>query len=384
MNHPMRKNRRIFLKESITAGVGLVAGWPGASLAGVTRANAITARVSLTKGPDRADNAFRALQMFKKEIAAAIGNKRVVIKPNFVWYSTALACTHVSFTEGILEFLKSIGKRDVVVAESSAQSNTMSAFDSLGYWGLTKRYPIKVTDLSQEGSASVQIWKYGDSSDLTKQTIRVSKMLLNPNNFIISATPLKTHNTAVVTLSTKNIAMGAPLYDIGKSFSNQSGSINDKPTMHGPLGAPTDQNYTTADYQVLNDNVYRLVKVYGIRPHLAVLDGFQGMQGQGPVSGTAIPAPQQLALASLDHVAADRVALALMGANVNVPLGNTGQPFPACLNYLGQAGIGEWNLNNIEVVGGTIVGNVYNYTAHTYQTGTGNYEITNIRSNPRD
>ncbi len=380
--NPKCKNRRTFIKESVVTGAGLFAGWQSASLAGMTGPDAITARVSLVKGPDRADNAFRALQMFKKEIAAAIGNKRVVIKPNFVWYSTALACTHVSFTEGILEFLKSIGKRDVVIAESSAQSNTMSAFDSLGYWGLTKRYPIRVTDLNQEGSASVQIWSSGVISGATLQTIRVSKLLLNPNNFIISATPLKTHNTAVVTLSTKNIAMGAPLYDIGKSFSSQSGSVNDKPTMHGPLGAPTDQNYTSADYQVLNDNVYRLAKVYGIRPHLAVLDGFQGMQGQGPVSGTAIPTPQQLALASLDHVAADRVGLALMGTNVNVLLGSTDQPFPACLNYLGQAGIGEWNLNNIEVVGGTVAGNVYNYTAHSYQT-TG-YEIANIRATPRD
>jgi len=382
MHHPPSLNRRTFIKESVATGVGLVAGLRTATLGGVARAGGFTARVALTKGPDRADNAFRALQMFKKEIAAAIGNKRVIIKPNFVWYSTGLACTHVSFTEGILEFLKSIGKRDVAIAESSAQSNTMAAFDTLGYWSLTRRYPVKVMDLNQEGSAGVQIWRYGDISNTAMQTIRVSKMLLNPNNFMISAAPLKTHNTVVATLSTKNIAMSAPLIDIGNAFGSQSGSVNDKPTMHGPTGAPTNTNKTYADYQVLNDNVYRLVKVYGVRPHLAVLDGYQGMQGEGPVSGTAVGTPQQLALASLDFLAADRVALALMGSNVNVPLGNTGQPFPACLNYLWQAGLGEWDLNNIEVLGQPIAGNVYNYTAHSYQTA--GYETVNIRSTPRD
>ena len=115
---------------------------------------------------------------------------------------------------------------------------------------------------------------------------------------------------------------------------------------------------------MLNDNVYRLVKVYGIRPHLAVLDGYQGTEGEGPVSGIAIATPQQLAVASLDWLAADRVALALMGSNVYVPLNQRRwlpMPYPACLNYLWQAGLGEWDLRKIQVLGEPIAGNVYNY-----------------------
>jgi len=63
--NPKRNDRRTFIKESLATGVGLVAGWQAASLGGVARADDFTARVSLTKGDDRADNAFRALQMFK-------------------------------------------------------------------------------------------------------------------------------------------------------------------------------------------------------------------------------------------------------------------------------------------------------------------------------
>jgi hypothetical protein len=110
---------------------------------------------------------------------------------------------------------------------------------------------------------------------------------------------------------------------------------------------------------VLNDNVYRLAKVYGIHPHLAVIDGYQGMQGDGPVSGNAVNPPQKLGIASLDWLAADRVALELMGSN-NYRLLNA-MPYPACLNYCWQSGMGEWDITKIRVVGEPIAGNVVNY-----------------------
>ena len=191
-----RTSRRDFLGKSIVTGVGIAAGLRTLSFGGVARAaTPSSATVAITKSPDRADNAFRALQMFKKEIAAAIGSKRVVIKPNFVWFPPALCCTHVAFVEGILEFLKSIGKRDVVVAESSATGSTMAGFDYNGYWPLIKKYPVKLMDLNQEGFGNAQIWQNGNMTDTTQGTIRVSRTYLNPNNFIISAAPMKTHNT---------------------------------------------------------------------------------------------------------------------------------------------------------------------------------------------
>ena len=380
----MQLTRRDFLGRSVVAGTGIAAGLGAATLGGVARAASSTGKpppiVSLTDGPDRADNAFRACQFFKKQIAAAIGTKRVVIKVNFVWYPGALPCTYAAHVEGILEFLKSIGKRDVVIAECSATNSAFGAYDYMGYWYLTKRYPVKLTDLNEEGYANVKIWASGSRSDSTLVPIRVSKMLMNPDNFIISAAPMKTHNTVVVTLSTKNVAMGAPLIDIGAKWS-QAGNHGDKSTMHGSLGAPsgTGSGY---DYQVLNDNVYRLAKVYGIRPDLAVIDGYCGMEGNGPVSGTALASPQMIALASLDHLAADRVGLELMGSNVKVLLGSTGQYFPACLNYLGQAGLGQWDYSKITVLGESVSNHIDNYAANPYQTA--GYETANIAPTPRD
>jgi len=412
-----RTTRRDFLGKSIVTGVGIAAGLRAATFGGVAKAaydpTTITATVGITKGPDRSDNAFRAMQLFKNQIATAIGTKRVVIKPNFVWWSDAYACTRVEHIDGILEFLKSIGKRDVVIAESSAQGDIMAGYDAKGYLNLTKKYSVKLMDLNQEGFANVQIWKYGNSnysggnSVDTPQTIRVSKLYLNPNNFIISAAPMKTHNTVLVTLATKNIAMSAPVIDIGYGGSwLQPGSRGDKSSMHGPAGAPSGTgSNSTYYYQVLNDNVYQMVKVYGIHPHLAVTDGYQGVDHQGPVGGSPISTPQLLAVASLDWLAADRIALTLMGTNVYVTLNQTpdghNMPFPACLNYIWQAsqtllaagkpGLGEWDDRKIQVIGdiGNMTGdklvgnsNVYQYVANTFQSN--GYETANIRTTPRD
>ena len=124
MKHQM--NRRHFLRTSAMAG-GAV--WALDRLPIVNRALAgvpvvspplsTISPVSLTTGSDHVDIIFQALQPFKRQIAAAIGNRPVLIKPNCVSHgATALADTPVECLEGILEFLKSIGKTDVTVAEN--------------------------------------------------------------------------------------------------------------------------------------------------------------------------------------------------------------------------------------------------------------------------
>lgn len=388
-----RSTRRQFIERSLVAGAGITAGLRAVSFNGTAWADPgnYSSTVGIAQGGDRADNAFRALQLSKKQIAAAIGDKRVVIKVNLVAYppSNNWAHTRVEHVEGILEFLKSIGKRDVVIAESAAGANTMAGYEAAGYWSLTNKYPVKLTDLNQDGFSYADIYLYGDSSNTTQKRIRVCKMYLNPNHFVISAAPMKTHNTVVVTLSAKNIGMSAPFIDIGFSW-GQSGAVREKWWMHGQAGG---SSYPPGDFQALNDNVYRMLAVYGIRPHLAVLDGFQGTEHNGPVSGTGIASPQKLAVASLDWLAADRMALTLMGTNVYSVLNHRmddgyAMPYPAVLNYCWQAGLGEWDDRKIRVIGdlgemagSALVGNanVYNYQASDNQSAQ-----MGMRVKPRD
>lgn len=353
--------RRCFNKATAVSAAASLA-WPADLLA-----DPYTSRVALTKGMDRADNAFRAMQVFKREIAAAIGKKRIIVKPNVVQYDNDLADTHADWLEGILEFLKSIGRTDVYIAESPALGSTMAGFEHLGYLKLSDRYPVKFIDLNQEGSTDVQVWK--DASSLW--TIRVSRILRNPDNFIISCPRIKTHNGVVATCSMKNVVMGAPTVNVG-AFFLQPG------TVVGKWGPPSMHGVDNADYQLLNDNLYRLVKVYGIQPHLAVIDGYEGMQGDGPVAGYAAPR-QYLGICSLDWVAADRVCVRLMGHD-QYTLNALG-PYPACLNYCGQAGFGEWDISKIQVIGESVDANIVNYTPNP---STLNGALLVCRSTPKE
>src|SRR5512139_3549407 len=116
MQEPMRKNRRQFLKTAAwTAGAAWVTRFLPVGTPALADPVETTSQVSLTAGNDHADIVFRGLQRFKKQIAAGIGNRRVLIKPNNVIGTpnnghgdVLLSDTPVDSLEAILEFLESI------------------------------------------------------------------------------------------------------------------------------------------------------------------------------------------------------------------------------------------------------------------------------------
>ena len=339
-----QRSRRNFLKTSLMGGAAAVAAshLSVASAAPVAPAPAAAARarasrVSLAGGNDRADIAFKSLEPFKDEIAAAIGNKRVILKPNNVIVNVPLCATHADNLEGILEFLKSIGKTNVIIAESPAGGSVMDGFANYGYNRLAKKYNVKLVDLDAEKVAVVQCI---DEKDFQPHDVRVAKIMMDPaNNFVISAAKLKTHDLVGITLSLKNVVIGAAHKDTGSGLANAGpgGGRSDKRLMHG--GGSHGINY----------NIYTLSSV--LHPHLAVIDGYEGMEGTGPVHGTAIS--QKVCLASLDWLAADRVGAELMGVDVN-KIGY--------LNFCIKSGTrGQGDLSKIQIVGPPVKNFAKNY-----------------------
>jgi len=223
----------------------------------------------------------RALEPFRKEISAAIGDKLVILKPNNVHIDRPLCATHADNLEGILEFLKSIGKTRIVIAESPSGGSTFEGFANYGYNKFTGKYGVKLLELDKEGSEQLHCI---DETDFRPRPCRVSRLLLDPNNFIISAAKFKTHMLVGVTLSLKNIVVGAPIKDpgIGTPQGPVPGGKSDKPLVHG--GGTHGINY----------NLFILAS--RLRPHLAVIDCYEGMEGQGPASGT--PVQQKVCVAS--------------------------------------------------------------------------------------
>jgi uncharacterized protein (DUF362 family) len=333
-------DRRNFIKISLMGGVATTFVRPLITNSIFDTPEQPLASVAITTGNSRADIAFRALQPYARQIKQAIGNRRIVLKPNNVSSSVQLAATHVDTFEGILEFLKSIKKLDnVIIAESAADGPTLDAFKNFGYFNLANKYPVKFVDLDQEGSELLYVF---DEKDFRPHPIRISRVMLSPDSYIISVAKMKTHDRSVVTLSLKNIIVGAPIKDSGFAFGKdrKAGAKSDKSIVHG------------SGYRGINYNLYDLSRRF--HPHLAVIDGFEGMEGNGPTGGT--PVDHRVCVVSTDWLSADRVAVELMG----VDFATVGY-----LNYCAQAGLGVADLAKIQIVGENIKDHIKPYKLHS-------------------
>lgn len=322
-------SRRNFLRTSIFGGVAAACIKPYDILASLARPEQFGAAVAITSGDNRADLAFRALKPFSDQIAGSIGNRRVVLKPNNVLTDVQLAATHVDTLEGILEFLKSIKKdNNVIIAESAASGPTFDGFSNYGYYRLVSRYPVRLVDLDQEPYETLYVF---DEKDFKPHPIRMSSLLLDPDSYIVSVARMKTHDRVLATLSLKNIVFGAPIKDKGFSWTaaRKPGSVNDKPIGHG------------SGFRGINYNLFALSQQ--LHPHLSIIDGFEGMEGNGPNAGT--PVDHRVCVAGTDWLAADRVAVELMG----IDFAKIGY-----LNYCANAGRGVADLNKIEIIGESI------------------------------
>ncbi len=225
---------------------------------------------------------------------------------------------------------KSINKlENVIIAESSGGGKTLDGFHNFGYDRLVPKYPVKLVDLDQEPFDLRYVF---DERDFRPHACRMSRILLDRNSYVVSVARMKTHNRAVATLSLKNIVFAAPLKYLGDRRS-------DKPIAHG------------GGYRGINYNLYALAGQ--LHPQLALIDGFEGMEGNGPSRGT--PVDHRICLASPDWLAADRVAVELMG----IDFSKVGY-----LNYCADAGLGTGELSRIEIVGEALSDHVKSYRLH--------------------
>jgi uncharacterized protein (DUF362 family) len=324
--------RREFLKTAVAGGLSaagalyLPAWTSAAEPSPASSPKKTPSRVALATGNDRADNVFQALKPFAEEVARAIGDRRVVIKPNNVVLDNPLAVTNAGCMEGVLEFLKSIDKASqTVIAESPANGSAFDAFDSYGYPPLAKKYGVKMLELDQQPHQVVQVF---DETDFRPHPVRMARLLLDRNSYVISAAVMKTHELVISTLSLKNIVVGAAIKDQGWD--------SDKRTIHGN------------GIRGINYNLFALAE--RLHPDLAVIDGYEGMEGDGPTNGS--PVQHRVCVASTDWLAADRVAIELMGINF-AKIGY--------LNYCADAGLGEANLKKIEIIGPPIKEHIKTY-----------------------
>jgi uncharacterized protein (DUF362 family) len=329
-------NRRSFIKTSFAAGAAIT--WMNHTVPFACPMNDTGqgSEVSITAGEDRADMVFRALKPFSEQIKRSIGSKRVVLKPNNVLIYVPLACTHADTLEGILEFLKSINKiNNVIIAESSASGSTLEGFDNYGYYKLLSKYPVKLVNLDTEAFENMYVI---DEKDFRPHLVRVSEIILDPDSYVVSVARMKTHNTVVASLSLKNIVLGSPLKDIGFTLYNEDIRFSPKAQVSKPGSVSYKRFLHGSGFHAINYNMAMLA--CKLHPALAVIDGYEGMEGNGPTLGTAIS--HKVCVAGCDWLSADRVGVELMG----IDFAKIGY-----LNHCSQMGLGNADLNSIKIIG---------------------------------
>jgi len=282
--------------------------------------------VALIHGEDRRKNAHDALMAIDEQIRPKLqGKKYVVIKPNNVSTVNPLAATNADAMRGILDYLEPRFKGPVVIAESSA-GDTLEGFENFKYNRLVAEYRsqnVSLVDLNREAKCeTIPLIDF----DLHVVPVRLAARLLDPDAFVICSAILKTHNSVVATLSVKNMTLGAPLH----SAPRETPRWSDKRKYHVGVRQNHYNMFLTAQ---------RMLPHWGA----TLIDGFEGMEGNGPSSGT--PVPSRIAIASTDYIAADRVALETMGIKPD---------WVGYLVYCGQVGLGQYDLAKIDVIGASI------------------------------
>jgi len=280
--------------------------------------------VALVKGEERRRMVREALELVDDQIRPRLrGKKYVLLKPNCVAVNNQLGSTHADALRGVLDYLESRWKGPVVIADSS-RDRTWDAYENFGYMRLAAEYRrlrITLVDLNDEQDRvrSLQIV----DRDLHLAPVRLAGRLFDPEAFILGLAILKAHDYAVATLSVKNMALAAPLHSPGAN----PRQWHDKARYH-------------SGYRQMHVNILLTARQLAPFWGATIIDGFEGMEGEGPLRGSLVPS--RVVLASTDLVAADRVALEVMGVNPD---------WVGYLNYCGVAGLGVYDLASISLRG---------------------------------
>jgi uncharacterized protein (DUF362 family) len=296
-------------------------------------------KVALVKGENRRKNITDALVAIDAQIRPGLkARKYVLIKPNGGDPTRQLISTQADTIHGILDYLAPRFKGPVIVAEVSGTPAKQATSD-LG-WGkiFAEHKPMNITfEVPNEQENRYEILN-GMDYDMHLIPIRMAARLVDPDAFVISSGVMKTHNMVVATMTIKNMVLGA--------------ALTPPPGEKRPW-AESDKRKFHVGIRAGNYNMYLGAKMMMHNWGVGIVDGYEGMEGNGPVSG--IPVPHRIAIASTDFLAADRVGLECMGIDAG---------WPGYLNYCYQGGVGQYDLSKIDVIGQKIADVKRKYRLH--------------------
>ncbi|NQT15166.1 MAG: DUF362 domain-containing protein [Planctomycetes bacterium] len=277
---PLRLSRRKFL-----AGLGLTAGAWGAWRLWDYQENFQSASVAVVKAHDY----DARLEPIIRDGLDAIGfdarcvkGKSILLKPNLVEprAETPHVNTHPAVVRALAEVFRRWDAREVFVAEGQGHCRDWRlVLEASGLGPVLEEAQIEYVDLNHDDVfATPNRLRFTDLAEfyLPKSLRRA--------DLVVSVAKMKTHHWAGATLSMKNLFGVLPSIAYGWP----------KNVLHA-AGIPRSILDITAT----------------VRPHLALIDGIVGMEGDGPIMGT--PKRANLLVLGANLPAVDATAVRLMG-----------------------------------------------------------------------
>jgi len=203
------------------------------------------------------------------ELGIELSGRKIVIKPNLIANRPYPIITPAETVKALIEYF--IDGNEVIIAEGSGFDDTGAIYRDQGYVELAEHYGVRLVDLNRD---EFEVLKKVDAKVLKKFEFPLTLK----DSYLISATVLKRHSIARLTLSLKNM-LGAT---IGR----------DKGRFHR-LGI---------NESIVDINLYK-------RPDLAVIDGRLGLDSE--LGGRQ--KKFDVMIFSEDLVAADAVGAKILG-----------------------------------------------------------------------
>ena len=304
--------------------------------------------VAIVKGDDRRRIIYRSLQLIEDRIRLG---QRIVVKPNMVSITKPLSATHANALDAVLQFIRERTAGEITVAEGCANADSIKGFETYGLAEVARRYGARLVDLNQDSWVEIEVF----DRDLRTIKLRFARTIAE-SDCRISLTPMKTHDTVIVTLSLKNLVMGGLIREGRYSLERLERLTHGLSRWVRPRDAlfprgfgwvvkhviRSDKVAMHQTYATMNYNLFLIARAYPV--HLAILDGFTAMEGRGPTEGD--PVNLGVAVASTDFIAADSVGARIMGFD------------PKEVGYLHYAiadGLGEGDFDRIRIRGDRLV-----------------------------
>ena len=202
-----------------------------------------------------ADVLQKQFEYFRQFVPVA--GKRVVLKPNLVEYHrNKVINTDPRFVGAVIEFFQREGAAEVVVAEGPGHwRNVQFLVNESGLGDVLRKHGVRFVDVNHD--EPVKTLNLGRTTGL--EYLYLSRTIVSADVFV-SLPKLKTHHWAGATLSLKNL------------FGTLPGIC---------YGWPKNELH----WRGIPNSIVDIACTH--TPHLAIVDGIVGMEGDGPLNGTA-------------------------------------------------------------------------------------------------